>query len=181
MKNFAEPTVRTPSATSGKHRTEHKRVSRSRTRARERAPARARASVEYDVLVSLLNELMLHRELTAGDSIIPMDWYSPTERTRVCRYGNRSSVYSIVNQVPDAVATEIHVYFDSRIVFVWKDYRWPHLASGNETVDGLVSLPSKCLKELLDYHIDASTDWLRRYHRHQNEQLQRSLRRSAEA
>jgi hypothetical protein len=120
-------------------------------------------AIGFDELTSMVSELMAlheHSEIECDHN-----WVSPSTHTRVIRHGSSASLFSVLNQVPDAVAAEYEVIHCGIKVFSWCEYRWPHLQSSDalQYPSGDVSIPEACLLELMQFHILHATAWLRRY------------------
>lgn len=120
--------------------------------------------VDFDVLRSMIIELVRHHERQLTGDEPSLDWESSSSRTCIVKYGNSGSLYHIINQDPDAIAAEYQLRFDSVPVFSWHEYRWPHLHDKHQRrPHQSIHLPDSCLQELMQYHIDADTSWLQRY------------------
>ncbi len=139
-----------------------------------------RTGISFDELTSMVAELVVCHEAAAAlettraasvieSSTEPQwatDWCSASGRTRVVRHGSSASLHSVLNQVPDAISAEYDVLFLDACVFSWCDYLWPHLnpSDAHRYPDGMVYMPDACLTELMNFHVQHNTAWLRRFH-----------------
>lgn len=121
-------------------------------------------------LTSMVSELMVVFESLQTDDWVEeeqlsCDWVSPSSLTRVVRHGSSASLHSVLNQVPDAVAAEFEVIHDNIRVFSWCEYLWPHLQSKQPVVERCekIRIPVKCFYEMMSFHQQRKTSWLRRY------------------
>lgn len=123
------------------------------------------SGLDNDVLSSMIVELVCHYQGHDAQDEQSLDWQSPSRRTRVVCYANRSSLYNVLHQVPDAIAAEYQLYHRGEVVYSWREYRWPHLRSEHATTGGeqQIHIPRNCLDELMRFHVDADTGWLMRY------------------
>ena len=132
---------------------------------RESAWQHPGSNIAADILSSMIAELVRHHQQvnTVGEQ--GLDWHSPSSLTRVVCYANRSSLYNVLHQVPDAVVAEYQLIHRGEVVYSWYEYRWPHLRCEQATdVDKrCIQIPRKCLDELMRFHVDADTGWLMRY------------------
>lgn len=123
--------------------------------------------IGFDELSSMVSELMgiFEREESVSRDAGSSDWVSPSGVTRVVRHGSSAVLHSVLNQVPDAISTEYEVIHHGVMVFSWCEYLWPHLQRGNlcQRRAGQIKLPSLCLAELMYFHEQYDTSWLRRY------------------
>lgn len=126
--------------------------------------------IGFDELTSMVSELMGHYERKQDhsaivDDTLTSDWISPSGMTRVVRHGSSAALQNVLNQVPDAVSAEFEVIHCRIKVFSWCEYLWPHLQRSNacQRRSTQISLPSVCLDELLYFHEQHETSWLRRY------------------
>lgn len=124
--------------------------------------------IGFDELSSMVSELvsLFEREESASRDIDASDWVSPSGLTRVVRHGSSAALNSVLNQVPDAISTEYEVIHCGVMVFSWCEYLWPHLQRGNvcQRSVGQISLPSTCITELMEFHEQHDSSWLRRYY-----------------
>lgn len=128
--------------------------------------------IGFDELTSMVSELMnlFVREQDhashAGEPV-SSDWVSPSGLTRIVRHGSSAALHSVLNQVPDAIAAEFEVIHCDIKEFSWCEYLWPHLQRSNASQRQAVqiSLPTSCLAELMNFHEERDTSWLRRYQR----------------
>ena len=126
--------------------------------------------IGFDELTSMVSELMslFVREQdhasAANDTESP-DWISPSGLTRVVRHGSSAALHNVLNQVPDAVAAEYEVIHCDILEFSWCEYLWPHLQRSNASQRQAIqiNLPTTCLVELMHFHEQQDTSWLRRY------------------
>lgn len=122
------------------------------------------SGIEFEVLSSMISELVLHHERQELSDDENLDWESPSSRTRVVKYGSSGNLYNVVNQVPDSIATEYQLSYQGTPVFSWHEYRWPHLQNNQQVhARKAIYLPQDCVDELMRYHVDADTSWLSRY------------------
>ncbi|ASJ70138.1 hypothetical protein [Granulosicoccus antarcticus] len=129
-------------------------------------------------LTSMVSELMVVFEGEQSDDWAEegqsgSDWVSPSTLTRVIRHGSSASLHSVLNQVPDAVSAEFEVIHDNSKVFSWCEYLWPHLRSRElvQERSEQIKIPVKCFYEMMSFHQERSTSWLRRYRSLMNEEL----------
>ena len=123
------------------------------------------ANIATDILSSMIAELVRHHQRHDATDGQGLDWQSPSGLTRVVCYANRSSLYNVLHQVPDAIAAEYRLLHRGDVVYSWYEYRWPHLR-GEQATDldeRKIHIPRKCLDELMRFHVDADTGWLMRY------------------
>lgn len=124
------------------------------------------SSVSFDVLSSMVAELVKHHERYGDIATEQLDWQSSTKLTQIICYSSCASLHPILNQVPDAIAAEYKLIHKSGTVHQWKEYRWPHLQatrSVRNSAPEMLAVPDLCFSELLNYHQDAQTGWLDRY------------------
>jgi len=123
------------------------------------------SGIATDVLSSMIVELVTHHQCHGAVDDQCLDWQSPSKRTRVVCYANRSNLYNVLHQVPDAIAAEYELYHRGEMVYLWREYQWPHLCSeqANANVDQQIHIPRNCLDELMRFHVNAGTGWLTRY------------------
>ena len=123
------------------------------------------STIVEDILSSMIAELVKHHQRYDAMDGQCLDWQSPSTLTRVVCYTNRSSLYNVLHQVPDAIAAEYKLLHRGNVVYSWYEYRWPHLCGEQATdADGRqIHIPRKCLDELMRFHVDADTGWLIRY------------------
>ncbi len=128
------------------------------------------SAIGFVELTSMVSELMTVFERTQADEWVDhehltSDWVSPSALTRVVRHGSSASLHSVLNQIPDAISAEFEVIHYGIRVFSWREYLWPHLQGSNTCQDGSgqVELPATCLYELMAFHQEHGTSWLRRY------------------
>ena len=121
--------------------------------------------LSFEVLSSMVAELVDHFERRSVANETGFDWESPSARTRVVRFGASSCLASVLSQDPEAVAKEFQLSYCGVLIFNWNEYRWPHLLSEDRKVPDLdyIDLPQNCIDELMDYHITMQTSWLYRY------------------
>ncbi|MGQ7846663.1 hypothetical protein ACUNV4_19430 [Granulosicoccus sp. 3-233] len=126
--------------------------------------------IGFDELTSMVSELMSlfvreqdHACVSSGAA--SADWVSPSGLTRVIRHGSSAALHSVLNQVPDAIAAEFEVIHCDIPEFSWCEYLWPHLQRSNacQRQSMQISLPATCLVELMNFHEQHQTSWLRRY------------------
>ncbi|MFK7995111.1 MAG: hypothetical protein AB8B87_13285 [Granulosicoccus sp.] len=118
----------------------------------------------FDVLSSMISELVRHHERRLTGDEPSLDWQSPSAFTRIVKFGTSGCLFNVVNQVPDAVAVEYQLLYKDAPVFAWCEYRWPHLHDKHQAqAHKSIEIPQGCLDELMAYHIDADTSWLGRY------------------
>lgn len=129
-----------------------------------------KSNIGFVELTSMVSELMTVFERTQADECVDndqltSDWVSPSTLTRVVRHGSSASLHSVLNQIPDAIAAEFEVIHAGIRVFSWCDYLWPHLQHSDNGQDrsGQIQLPATCLYELMAFHQERGTSWLRRY------------------
>lgn len=132
---------------------------------RESAWQHPESGIATDVLSSMIVELVTHHQSHGAVDDQYLDWQSPSRRTRVVCYANRSSLYNVLHQVPDAVAAEYELYHRGEMIYLWREYQWPHLRGeqANVNVEQKIHIPRNCLDELMRFHVNAGTGWLIRY------------------
>ena len=128
------------------------------------------SAIGFVELTSMVAELMTVFERTQADEWVDReqltsDWVSPSGLTRVVRHGSSASLHSVLIQTPDAISAEFEVIHCGLRVFSWCEYLWPHLHNGDKSHEGggQVQLPATCLYELMAYHHEHGTSWIRRY------------------
>lgn len=122
------------------------------------------SGIDFDVLSSMISELVRHHESQLMGDELNLDWESPSSLTRIVKYGTSGSLYNVINQVPDAIAAEYQLSYKGVAVFSWCEYRWPHLHDRYQSrPHQMINLPDGCFDELMRYHIDTDSSWLRRY------------------
>lgn len=141
-------------------------------------------AIGFVELTSMVSELMTVFERLQADEWVDheqltSDWISPSAQTRVVRHGSSASLHSVLNQTPDAISAEFEVIHNGLRAFSWCEYLWPHLQNSDTCPDrsGLVELPATCLYELMAFHQEHGTSWLRRYRSSMAEDLPWSNRR----
>ena len=128
------------------------------------------SSIGFVELTSMVSELMTVFERLQADEWLDheqlsSDWISPSALTRVVRHGSSAALFSVLNQTPDAISAEFEVIHCGLRVFSWCEYLWPHLqdCDTGQNQNGQVELPATCVYELMAFHEQYGTSWLRRY------------------
>lgn len=116
----------------------------------------------FEVLSSLVVELVDHYERHFHANETCNNWESPSSRTKVTRYGTRSDLRHVLIQQADAIAMEYQLSYRDVIVYSWYEYRWPQLCSEDRKTlnEQFIDLPQACVDELMNYHIQMKTPWL---------------------
>ena len=125
--------------------------------------------VAYDTLINMLCELVSHHQQFSDAGCKGQDWQSADGRTQVLIYGNSLALSGVLQQRADAIRCEYVLLFNNQHVLTWKQYRWPRMATSNKgkPEQGLFTINSECLHDLMKYHALADTRW----HRHKSNTL----------
>ncbi|MFK7859126.1 MAG: hypothetical protein AB8B64_09905 [Granulosicoccus sp.] len=122
------------------------------------------SDVDFEVLSSMISELVRHHEQQLTGDEYSLDWESPSARTRIVKFASTANLYNVVNQIPNAVAVEYQLIYEGVPVFSWHEYRWPHLQDTQQSLsEPIAGVPQACIDELMRYHLNANTSWLSRY------------------